>query len=792
MTTKQSLAESARRRVKDAASEINHSIRVIQQGHAGNAENDPQRRADVIQARIQDDPEAARALYGADMLVRDAGGTRLSSRGSEKVQGQTVDFVDVAFLERGMRAARSVCRLITQNGQAIGTGFLISPQLLLTNNHVIGSASAAQQMQAEFFYERDANGNPKVVTRYSLAPQLCFLTVPQDDLDFTVVAIAEHTMGDAELSTFGFLPLSPARNKHQLGDFANIIQHPDGRMKEAVIRENRIVSRPKSGTVLHYVTDTEPGASGSPVFNTLWDVIALHHWGEPHRELIDEKGVRVPRTVNEGIRTSAIVLSLETSKGRLSAEARALVDSALKLGIDDQKSTDESTELAIPKPPATMDRNPFVATMSPDGTATWCLPLTVAIRFGAMPPAPAGVQLVAAPVPPPVKVLPAAEASRLRLEIDDDYANRDGYDPSFLGTVIVPMPKLSRANAGLAAKNREPQAGDLPYVLRYQHFSAVMNGRRRLAFFTATNIDGKQAKNVNRSSGEITDLRDDEEEESLEGAEGAELWFTDRRIEDKEQTPSDLYQDQTTYTADGQTITDRRSGDHRNRMFQQGHLTRRQDPCWGCDTCDQIILRAHADTFHVTNRAPQVGYFNMGTRKANAEARHAGGNLHWRALEEYVLANAIADKQRVSVFTGPIFDDQNDYPWSRGRGDMRGFKAPREFWKLVLRVEQGQLKATALIADQAPLIDVLPEALFDTSAEDLAGFAYSKVARYHVAVELLQDRTGLVFEKQVIDADTFRGPRNGSRERLVTSVDEVVGTNGSANRRGNNRRSRPK
>ena len=71
----------------------------------------------------------------------------------------------------------------------------------------------------------------------------------------------------------------------------------------------------------------------------------------------------------------------------------------------------------------------------------------------------------------------------------------------------------------------------------------------------------------------------------------------------------------------------------------------------------------------------------MGMRKRDGEAVHPGGNLHWRALEEFVLANARADKKRVSVFTGPVFDDAHDFKWDRGRVDMKGFKAPRKFWK---------------------------------------------------------------------------------------------------------------
>lgn len=91
------------------------------------------------------------------------------------------------------------------------------------------------------------------------------------------------------------------------------------------------------------------------------------------------------------------------------------------------------------------------------------------------------------------------------------------------------------------------------------------------------------------------------------------------------------------------------------------------DPLWGPD---DIVVRANADTFHVTNRSPQVGFFNMGKRKPGAEAAaHAGGTLYWRALEDFALNNAVADQARVSVFTGPI--DHQQHCGHRAHGPHR-------------------------------------------------------------------------------------------------------------------------
>jgi endonuclease G, mitochondrial len=744
-----SIANAARKRIAEAAIDIKHSLREIAAGRPGNAEPDTNRRVAVLEART--------GISHAEAL------RRAKKSGAEAIWGDSIDFVDVAFLERGAAAARSVCRIITSDGQGFGTAFLISPRLIITNNHVLGSAAAARRVMAEFDFERDVHGAPKSVTRFALDPNLAFFTNDQDNLDYTIIAVGPRISGSKTLPQFGYLALSSARNKHALGDHVNIVQHPDGRFKEAVVRENRLVGRPKSGTVLHYVADTEPGASGSPVFNVKWNVVALHHWGGPHRELFDDKGVPVPRSVNEGIRASAITLDLETRRASLTQQARGLVDEALSLHPE---SLDQDSR--APTPSTTAPSNSGLAsTVAKDGSVTWNIPLSVTVRIGV------SGAIAATDRPGSLSERPVIDAAlpqglaEGRIILDEDYGNRSGYDPEFIPGTVIPLPKLSKPQKKLAATNQEAKNGENPHELKYEHFSAVMHAKRRLAFFTATTIDGKRAKDVNRDTLAISDpVPSDDGDEELIGAEAVEQWFQDNRIEASEQTPSDFYSGQTTFDASGDPIKDRRTNDHRNRMFQQGHLTRRQDPLWGVD---DVVLRAHADTFHVTNRAPQVGYFNMGTKKIGSEAKkHPGGTLHWRALEDYVLNNARADQQRVIVFTGPVFDDERDFPWSRGRDDMKAFKAPRQFWKVVVRRNDGALHATALLADQSPLIDHLPEML-ELEGAEAARISFDKVAKYHVSIKELEHLTGLDFGQAVNAADTFGG--NEGRRSLQSFND---------------------
>ena len=117
------IANAARERISGSLGLIRASMSAIAAGRPGDAEPELTRRAAVLQRRLG---------MSYDEATRCA-----PASGAEKVWGKTIDFVDVVFLERGMHAARSVARVATPDGQGLGTGFMISPRLFMTNNHVI-------------------------------------------------------------------------------------------------------------------------------------------------------------------------------------------------------------------------------------------------------------------------------------------------------------------------------------------------------------------------------------------------------------------------------------------------------------------------------------------------------------------------------------------------------------------------------------------------------------------------------------------------------------------------------
>ncbi len=85
-----------------------------------------------------------------------------------------------------------------------------------------------------------------------------------------------------------------------VGDLTYILQHPGGHQKRLGFVRNTI-SDIKDG-VVRYLTDTEPGSSGAPVFDTAGRLIALHHAGGRPVEVAGKP----PVAKNEGIRISRV------------------------------------------------------------------------------------------------------------------------------------------------------------------------------------------------------------------------------------------------------------------------------------------------------------------------------------------------------------------------------------------------------------------------------------------------------------------------------------------------------
>lgn len=242
------------------------------------------------------------------------------------------DFLPARFLVDGASRSNAVCRIVTST--SLGTGFLIGRSFLMTNNHVLSNKGEAEGSIAEFGYEDGED-----ITRIAIEPNRFFIT--DKNLDFTIVACDGRNISDIEPIQLLRNPSTVTRNER-----VNIIQHPKGLPKKVAIHDNKVI-RIKD-KVVHYHTDTEPGSSGSPVFNNKWDLVALHHAGW---------SIGGGRSTNEGVRISAIVSHMlrrshETSEDREVAETilRSITDTSPYLGFFDYYGVGDLDSLEVEVP----------------------------------------------------------------------------------------------------------------------------------------------------------------------------------------------------------------------------------------------------------------------------------------------------------------------------------------------------------------------------------------------------------------------------------------------------------
>jgi S1-C subfamily serine protease len=213
----------------------------------------------------------------------------------EKITGKTNTLLPICFLSIGLEKAMSVARVVVEKKgkkKELGTGFLIKDNYFITNNHVIDCIETATVTTLQFNYEESRNNRAVKPSSFLLDPANGFKTSKSED--WTVVKVR-----DDPNKKFKHIDLVAAST--YVGDFVNIIQHPGGRYKQIGLYHNMVTYC--SDKVVQYLTDTEAGSSGSPVFNSDWELVALHHSGG----MLREPGSSMKLMRNEGINIQLVV-----------------------------------------------------------------------------------------------------------------------------------------------------------------------------------------------------------------------------------------------------------------------------------------------------------------------------------------------------------------------------------------------------------------------------------------------------------------------------------------------------
>jgi hypothetical protein len=233
---------------------------------------------------------------------------RATADGFERKVKDLIPTLDIEVFRTGIaRAENRVCR-IKLNDRAAGTGFLVGPDAVLTNYHVlekvITGSSPSTTVACQFDYRVLADGTRLEGVSVGLHSSKWLvdsspfsnaekdnqpdreLPTP-DELDYALVRLARPlgnepiertTATGAPSRGWIFMPeAAPTLEPHVP---LIIVQHPEGSPLKITLDTDSIQSVNGNGTRVRYNTNTEPGASGSPCFDMSWTLAALHHYGD--------------------------------------------------------------------------------------------------------------------------------------------------------------------------------------------------------------------------------------------------------------------------------------------------------------------------------------------------------------------------------------------------------------------------------------------------------------------------------------------------------------------------------
>ena len=259
-------------------------------------------------------------------LGEDFGLTAATAELERKVRDD-LSYLDIVQWRESLGAIETrVCRVETP--YEMGTGFLVGPNLAITNYHVmekvIADPRAADRVVLRFdFKQLSAGGvvNPGTEVRlaknwlidsspYSQADLLAdpgARTPNRDELDYALLRIADD-LGDQPVAGAKADPGTPKRGHLRpettypfpKDDPIFIVQHPKAEPLKLALDTRSVIALNGNNTRVRYVTNTEKGSSGSPVFNERWELVALHHSGD--RNIVP--------VYNQGIPFAAIVALL--------------------------------------------------------------------------------------------------------------------------------------------------------------------------------------------------------------------------------------------------------------------------------------------------------------------------------------------------------------------------------------------------------------------------------------------------------------------------------------------------
>jgi V8-like Glu-specific endopeptidase len=193
------------------------------------------------------------------------------------------NLLDVGFLKGAVDRASSVCRIELSHGRILGTGVLISNQLVLTNYHVLcledekDSSLNTDNVVLRFGCYTSELGSETQGYTFELDSQTPILSSShRNELDYFLLQVEPKILQVSDIKPVPWdIKSKSILPQRRMG--INILQHPEGDSMKIAISSNGVREVYENIGLIQYVSRTSGGSSGSPCFNEDWQIVALHH-----------------------------------------------------------------------------------------------------------------------------------------------------------------------------------------------------------------------------------------------------------------------------------------------------------------------------------------------------------------------------------------------------------------------------------------------------------------------------------------------------------------------------------
>ncbi|PZD95846.1 DNA/RNA non-specific endonuclease [Paenibacillus sambharensis] len=252
-------------------------------------------------------------------------------------------------------------------------------------------------------------------------------------------------------------------------------------------------------------------------------------------------------------------------------------------------------------------------------------------------------------------------------------------------------------------------------VFPFTHFSIVMNKARKFAVYGANNTDVNLDLRLRRCND----------------------WHLDNRIGEENQVGNWLY-----------------AGGNED-LWDRGHLVRRDDVGWGEEAEGRD---ADCDSFCFANIAPQHKEFH---------------HTEWGEIEKWIIEKTKSKNKKLSIFTGPIFTD-NDREYCGFRKPLGcGIHIPAGFWKVAFYIgndEQLHSAAFKILQDDFWRNGVD----FHHASGPLSLLARMDIlTKYQVPLTSITEVTGLEFEDHLYETNPLFFEASDFTERMNIITPEI-------------------